>query len=332
MDANIFQRLIDREVPGRMLPKGLDIAAAFGSDEALSILTEMGETNYTKYTSQMDKLRAYITGFPASQWTENLYWGWMHTLQPLAQKKGSSYPEFMKSVAWSRKQLNTFLGSWTELKHDTILYAKQVYAEMGGSIEAPERDDRGYVEPEPELYARLGALVNATQTGLETLGILPEGEKKNLAIMAELVLTLETIANKELSGIKLTDEEYEFIRSYGGQLEHLWLAVNKEDVDKSGLDQRNFLDQNPAALVADVATDPNGQVLEEATGFISTIYVLVPWEGGKRKMMSGGVYSYYEFPWPMSDRLTDTKWREILRSGGDRPKFSEWTGVFMAQP
>jgi hypothetical protein len=37
----------------------------------------------------------------------------------------------------------------------------------------------------------------------------------------------------------------------------------------------------------------------------------------------GPVLSYYEFKYPMSDRLTDEKWREILESGKvpERPKW-----------
>ena len=38
VDAAIFQRLIDRETKGRMLPNALDVPAAFGSDEAYHIL------------------------------------------------------------------------------------------------------------------------------------------------------------------------------------------------------------------------------------------------------------------------------------------------------
>ena len=49
-----------------------------------------------------------------------------------AKSANSGYPSFMTNSAWTRKDLNTILGSWTELKHDTLLYAKQVMAEMGG--------------------------------------------------------------------------------------------------------------------------------------------------------------------------------------------------------
>jgi hypothetical protein len=65
--------------------------------------------------------------------------------------------------------------------------------------------------------------------------------------------------------------------------------------------------ENPAALIADVATAPPDLVLEEGTGYISEIYVVVPLEGSLR-IARGGVYTYYEFPWPASDRLTDQKW------------------------
>jgi len=56
IDAAIFQRLIDREVPSRMLPKGLDIPAALGSKEALNILTQSGDTKYKNYSENMSKM------------------------------------------------------------------------------------------------------------------------------------------------------------------------------------------------------------------------------------------------------------------------------------
>ena len=52
----------------------------------------------------------------------------------------------MRSEQWARKNLSTFLGSYTELKHDSVLYAKQVMAEMGGAGMDEKPDDRGYVE------------------------------------------------------------------------------------------------------------------------------------------------------------------------------------------
>ena len=42
-------------------------------------------------------------------------------------------PYFKISPLYVFKNLNTYLGSYTELKHDTLLYVKQAYAEMGGA-------------------------------------------------------------------------------------------------------------------------------------------------------------------------------------------------------
>ncbi len=348
IDASIFQRLIYREVGdktkscqtykpeetgclsgARCLPKGLDISAAMGSNEALNILKDLGETQYACYSENMSKMQSYIAGLPTENWTQNLYWGWLYQLRPLTDEKSNGYPTFMQNTAWVRKELNTFLGSWSELKHDTILYTKQVYAEMGaGGPE--EKDDRGYVEPDPYVYARLASLLRMTNEGLEIRGLLTANMKDNLSKMEQLAMSFKTISEKELNNENLTDVEYELIRSYGGQLEHFWLEVNRDEPQfKESTNQRDYLNENPSAIVADVATDPNGQVLEEGTGKIFEIYVVVPVDG-KLKIAKGGVYSYYEFPWPMSDRLTDKKWREMLNSS-QAPQLPEWTNAFVAQ-
>jgi hypothetical protein len=328
LDAAIFQRLIYREVKEnshgarRMLPKALDIPAAMGSSAAYGILAAQGETDYAGYGENMAKLQDYIAALDQETWTQNLYWNWLYTLNPLLKEAGEGYPSFMRTQAWLRKNLNTFLGSWTELKHDTILYAKQVYAEMGGGLDGV--DDRGYVEPNPELYARLAALVNMTKEGLASRNLLADRDRDSLARLEQLALSLKTISEKELSHIPLTEAEYDLIRSYGGQLEHFWLEALRDE----GIDHRSAIADNPAALIADVATDPNGWVLEEATGHIFNIYVVVPVDGSLR-IARGGVYSHYEFPWPLHDRLTDKKWLEMLDSG-QAPPLAQWTETYIA--
>ncbi|PIS21189.1 hypothetical protein COT51_04040 [candidate division WWE3 bacterium CG08_land_8_20_14_0_20_41_15] len=348
IDASIFQRLLYREVgdktkscqsfsPGetgclsgaRCLPKGLDIPSAMGSSEALSILEGLGETEYACYPENMSKMKAYVGSLPTETWTQNLYWGWLYQLLPLTEEKPNGYPTFMQNSAWARKELNTYLGSWTELKHDTILYAKQVYAELGGGGGPEKKDDRGYVEPNLYVYARLASLLKMTSEGLTVRELLSENMKADLNKLEQLALSLKTISEKELNNENLTDAEYELIRSYGGQLESFWIEINKNEPQYKELGKEYFLDQNPAAIVADVATDPNGEVLEEGTGKIYSIYVVFPLEG-KLRIAEGGVYSYYEFMWPLSDRLTDTKWRELLNSG-KAPELPGWTSDFVAK-
>jgi hypothetical protein len=287
----------------------------------------MGEFDYYNYPENMSAMQTYLAGLDQEVWTQNLYWGWIYSLLPLLEEKGEGYPLFMQGVAWMRAQLNTFLASWTELKHDTILYAKQVYAELGAAFPEEKPDDRGYVEPNPYVYARLAGLLRMTIDGLGARGLLSSENKTNLELMEELALDLKTISEKELNGEDLTEEENELIRTYGGQIEHFWIEVNKEDYEAEGKDPGTWLRENPAAIVADVATDPNGNVLEEGTGRINKIYVAVPVDGELR-IAVGGVYSYYEFPWPLSDRLTDGAWRDLLDSP-EAPEPPEWTEMYM---
>ena len=75
--------------------------------------------------------------------------------------------------------------------------------------------------------------------------------------------------------------------------------------------------------IADIATDPNGTVLEVGTGIPSTIYVVVQ-VNGKIKLASGSVYSFYQFEWPMDDRLTDSKWRQMMGWQADENGNYNW--------
>lgn len=312
IDAAIMQKLVYSSVEEndagdlRMLPDVLDVAAALGSDTALEILAENGATDYEGYSQNMERLRENLSRENASLWSASLYAGWLNTLRPLLKAKGEGYPVFMQNGEWKKKNLECFCGSFAELKHDTVLYAKQVIAEMGGEYDE-NIDDRGYVEPEPQVYARFHNLAELTAQGLKKYGVLTQEEETDLSRLSEIARQLLTISCKELQEETLTDEEYDFIRSYGGNIEHFWYEASKDTVGSDWFASAEC----PAPIVADIATNPNGQVLEAATGRPSDIYVAVKIDG-VLKVARGSVYSFYQFTWPAEDRLTDSKWRWLI--------------------
>jgi hypothetical protein len=304
----------------RGLPKGLDFFAAMGSDEAYSLLKGMGENKYLNYETQMEKVKSEVAGLGTDSWTQNLYWSWLYSFQPIIAPKGSAYPPFMQTQAWTRKDLQTALGSWTELKHDTILYAKQVMAEMGGG--GPEHPPQGYVEPNPEAYARLLALAQMTEDGLQSRNLLSDLTRGNLDNLISELKFLQDISERELSGGTFTDDEYWHIQYWGGVLEQFTLKA----ADSTGDMSRDLSDQK-AALVADVATDVNTMdVLEEAVGQPTRIYVVLP--DSPWRVALGAVFSYYEFSVPASGRLTDAAWQAQVESGSNPPQ-PEWTQLFI---
>jgi len=327
LDAYIFEELTWREVgtqaEPRMTPKGLDVMSAMGSEHALVLLEDMGETAYANYPEQMAKLRSEISDLGIDSWTQTLYWNWLYALQPLLDPKGIQHPAFMRTASWGSKDLQTALGSWSELKHDTILYAKQVMAEMGGG--PPPEPPAGWVEPNPGAYARLLALTRMTRSGLEGRGLLTKNTAANLMRLDDLLLFLLDVSQRELAGDALSRDDYERIKYYGGELEAMTLAA----ADQEGEGSPFFEEDEWAAVVADVATDPTGQVLEEGTGYVNEIFVVVPDGAGGLHIAKGGVYSYYEFLWPIGDRLTDDAWRAMLEAG-ETPAQPSWTQSFTA--
>lgn len=313
IDAAVMQNLIFQAVgknsagDKRMLPDALDVPAALGSDMAYRILEDKGATDFAGYPENMEKLRSGLAQDNPALWSASLYAGWLNTLRPLLEVKGEGYPMFMQNEEWVKKDLECFAGSYTELKHDTILYAKQVIAEMGGGLdEIP--DDRGYVEPEPVVYARFMALADQTAEGLKKYGMLAPKDEEKLTMLSQIAAQLFNISTKELQEELPTDEEFEFIRSYGGSIEHFWYEVAKDASDEEYVSTPEY----PAAIVADIATNSDaGTVLEAATGNPSEIYVAVRVDG-KIKAAKGSVYSFYQFEHPMSDRLTDIRWRQMM--------------------
>jgi hypothetical protein len=281
----------------------------------------------------MAKVQEWVSGLSVVEWTETLYNSWLYCFHPLLEVPGEGYPAFMQSPAWVDKQLHTVLGSWAELKHDTILYAKQAYAELGAGPMPPEPvPPKGYIEPVPHFYARLAALTAMTRQGLGDRGLLVEQDGYSLQRLEELARAFQTMAEKELRGEPLTEEEYAIIRFYGGDLEHLTMAAADTPEGEPG--GRSYMEEEPqAAVIADVATDPYPTpiVLEEAVGRVNEIHVVVPVveEDGTTylQVAKGGVFSYYEFPWPADDRLTDEKWRQMLDEG-QAPPPPEWIHSF----
>jgi len=291
---------------GRCYPRGLDVMAVLGSDRARAILIEEGDTDYVDYWLRFTKLKDQFDAFDVSDWNRNLYWGWLYSLRALIDELPDGYPDFMRTEAWQKKELNAALASWTQLRHDTILYAKQSYTLPTGS----PPDVTGYVEPVPEFYGRLLALTRMTRQGLSDLGVLSAKAAERLTNLEQILSRLIDIANKELINQQLSDADCRYIRGFGHTLEGAVAGVDDKGVKTT--------------LIADVHTHTaEGKVLEEAVGYVDLIIVACPQRDGSVFLAAGPVLSYYEFKHPMSDRLTDEAWRELLGSP-QRPDRPRW--------
>jgi hypothetical protein len=330
-DSRIIQELVHNSVENRLVPSGLDVFSALGSDRAVEIMEEYyGTGNFPDYAPQMAAMREEVNNYDLARWQSNLYFGWIWSLNSIIAVPDEWQPSFMQNQAWLDKSLFTAMGSWTELRHDTILYGKQSGAECGGDYEEPPAQPRGYVEPNIDFWNKMLWLIRYTQNGLNDSGLADAVLNKQYEWMpdanlndrfdwlAEIVEGCRTITIKELTGEQLTMEDYEFIEFYGSRLEGLYLTLAEGPILSE--------DDRDMAIVADVH-NIGDTVLEEGIGHAAAIYVIVPVEG-KLVITRGAVFTQYEFLHPAADRLTNEKWREWLQNG-EEPPFAGWTESFM---
>ncbi len=334
LDSMIFQNVIFDRVEAkpdntrRELPSGLDIMAAFGSSLALQELEKQGVVSFPNYSGQMEKMQAAVQLQPEEQWLGRFYDGWLYSFFPLVQAKDSAYPAYMQTPAWNYKDLNTALGSWAELKHDTILYTKM--PEMAGGGGPPMSGPApGYVEPNPAAFYRMAYMARTLSCGLQnhvlhgfcdtgtgsTSPDLP-GYILGMGRLGETFETLGNIAAKELAGQPLDENEKSAITDCLGMIE----CLNAD----TGYSRPNS--KMPEIPVIAAVSGAQDRVLEVGVGKVDRIFVAVPLEN-KWEIAQGGVFSYYEFPQPRNQRLTDEEWREKLPSGEfDMPA---WTSQFV---
>jgi hypothetical protein len=203
------------------------------------------------------------------------------------------------------------------------------FGDAGGAL--PEV--RNWVEPDPVAFGRLSAMASLTRDGLAARDLLPRDIGRLLDDYIEFVDRLGRLASDELAGRpidtgkgrevdRLTDIDNEWLRAIGGDLESFWWRTGDR------LDSSRPIRDDDAAIIADIGRGIDidkgiDQVLEVGTGRIDRIFVIVPDDEGEFQVASGGVYSFYEFRWPTSDRLTDEQWWAMLRKG-DEPDRPAW--------
>jgi hypothetical protein len=84
----------------------------------------------------------------------------------------------MQGKLFPLKQLQTFLGSYAELKHDTLLYVKQNFVEKGGGGDENQPPvPKGFVEPNMAFWQELARLVDYTAAGFKKYGHLRKSWK-----------------------------------------------------------------------------------------------------------------------------------------------------------
>ena len=293
----------------------------------------------------MGELEARNAELTDADWRQNLYTAWLWTIKGLfgwQDAHKDALPAFMRSRAWEAKTLQTAAAWWTELRHATILYAKQSFAELGAG--GPECDEnevppppKAYIEPQAEAYARLRYLAERTAQGLTDQGY----ELRNMVPLRSFIGLLDTVqayVAKELSDAELyetlaVEDVADASHADGTCSRHVvtesdWetLRIGITDGLKASIPVPVEGPVLPAkdrrvALVADVHTggdsDYTTRILYEGTGVPYVVFTAVKDVNGPR-LTVGFISSHYEFTEPYGGkRLTDEQWQERFYVGDE---------------
>ena len=324
LDGWVISRVTGLERP---LPSGLDVFDALGSPAAKRLIDADPHTynprGWSEYAARRTESRTKLATLPAAEWTRNLYLGWLDVLRAKVQRLAHPVPAFMETAAWGDQSLQGALASWAQLRHDTILYGEQTAVEMGDGDEVPP-EVKGFVEPNVALYERLGTLVTKLKTGLAARKLLDGGTTQNLGDFGSLLAFLRSASKKEVSGTPLTKADHLRIRHIDGEYENIAVDLMMRGQQFNTLTQ----DDRDMALVADVHSAVP-MAFTVACGHADDLVAVVPIDG-KFYLARGPVFSYYEFLVPMSDRLTDERWKGLLRDDKAPPR-PAWTRSFFVK-
>jgi len=340
----------------RRKPCCLDAAfSVLGNDQVVpELVARMTNENgdpfrdgpHLPYQHNLLALREVLDAQDPAVWTNNMYTAWLGALRALsAPTTDPIYPESMRTRAWAMKTLNTQLASWTQLRHDTVLYAQQSYsASILCSYPA------GFVEPRPDFWRSMKTLADTAADAISKLSLSGPGynaaiqtnELSFLVNFSTQMETLEGISRKELAQAPLSAEETSFLqnvvelasaysnyRQWNGWYPRLFY----QNVFFSGAWDVADCDLWDA-LVTDVHSDPPdpavndpGAVIHEGVANVNLLLIAID-NGPDRMVYAGPVLSHYEFELSGLNRMTDEQWKANVLVG-QKPTQPEWTQSYL---
>mgnify|MGYP001022584333 CR=1 FL=1 len=317
----------------RMLPNPLDVLFALGNDAALQLL--QSEIEQYKYAQNLGSVRYMIDSYQQDFWQFSFYNSWLaaiKALNPPDRNKRDELPLFMRTGAYWQQKMNTQLGSWAELRHDNLLYAKQSYTGIP-ICSYPY----SYVEPFPDFYKSLKTISDLTITAFNQFSQFYAKEKIIQYFMnfKSSCDTLEIISQKELENQSLSSQEIGFLTRmmrYNNQgcsvgYDGWYSAMYYDNGSLDGLIDPNY-------IVADYHTSPAdengaivGYVKHAGTGKVDLLITAITMPDGNNVAFVGPTYSFYDYTTLNFLRLTDEEWRDTYLATAIRP---DWVNVYLA--
>ena len=219
-------------------------------------------------------------------WGTTIYHRRLGMLTSLFINGWANAPYYQLDALYGNKLLNTFLGSYTELKHDTLLYVKQAYAELGGGGDGPCNRTvdppvlpvpKWYVEATPDVIDQIISLTQETNTFFS-------GAEYNTFLW--YLQLFKKIAIAQTKNEKISDKDFEDLRLASTQLMSITTPTKLfgEPLQK----------EKRWSIIADIFTSGKYDALYEAIGRPYMMALMINDANGSRIAL-WPIFSHYEF-------------------------------------
>jgi hypothetical protein len=325
----------------RPMPDPLDAMFVLGNNDALPLLKDTIQKYH--YATQLGGLRYLVDAYTDSFWNKSLYNTWLHSIRSLNPDQDTSgMPFFMKTSAWRHEKLNTQLVSWSQLRHDNLLYAKQSYT---GWVVCSY--PHSYIEPYPELYERIGRFADRASGFIS--GFQSEKTYSLTSVtdyfsrLGALMDTFKIIANKELNRTPFNAEEIAFLQDMIEEHHNSTIGCGEPETYYTGwYDDLFYIGEDVSKqdyIVADVHTQPSdkmgmpvGNVMHVGTGKLNLGVFLAPSPSNDFDPVAfvGPVGSFYKEVTSNFHRMNDQEWSDSVMKG-NVPERPEWVYSYIAR-
>ena len=277
------------------------------------ILEDKKHTQYSSYNKVKQEAKEKIEKeIEESTVMDSVYHKRLKMIWLLIDEVEEDAPYFKLDPLYRLKNLVTYMGSYTELKHDTLLYVKQAYAvdwesladfwheKMCSIVVNPPSlpVPKWYIEADIDI---INDLIELSEEVELDFGELWDRVESQFSWFNEFLVHTKDILEQQMNNEKISDEDFEWMRLAYDELSYVvypfWNDVSQKEMR--------------AALIADIFTseyEGNVDPLYEAVWRPALMLVMIDDINGKRVAI-WPVFTHYEFY--NSDNIINAKWSRL---------------------
>lgn len=305
--SHVFSRVTAPSVPGRLLPRGLDLLAALGDDRARALTLEYEAFSEARdaLAAQLDKLRAEKTGFGLT---------FPRCLDQMCAALANPRPDeraplFARTPAYHDRSLASALACWAGAREIYFVRVLSGGGVGGGGVLV------GIADPNLDGWQRLIELCHVTSRafGRARVEFAPTA--------MDWALTYRRLAEKLLRGEPLTHADRWRFLNYFDELENAIRVKAIQDVEDERFPEGWPVVDRRVAVEFGRSRMPDQ--LRFAGKACCRIYAIVEYDG-RLHLCQGGVFDYCEFDRPAGTSISRDEFRRLMDSE-DAPAAPAWT-------